>query len=301
MLKVIRLYILFLLFLCFDLLNAQQESSLYPIRFIQYYNGMSIYNPAHGCIENDYEVATGNQRLIGNFNGISTYFLVANMKISGSANRMNSPFSVLGLYVYNDREGKYLNRSRFYATYAWHGNITKKLKVSGGFHMGGFNYSVKGTPLSGDGSDFSPDGIIGVYLYNSIFKTGISYNQIFNNSIQPLEEYAKLNPFVNFSGDVSLNRYHDVIFRPVWALRIPLNNDRLLADFTLLTVYKEKLRLGFGVHNSDKMIINVDFLNILNQEQELGISICYSFPVTDKGISTRFIELGINYRFNKNY
>lgn len=287
-----------LLFFTFNL-HGQQEVVKYPVRFSQYYNSFSIINPAAGGAYADYEMAMGNQRLLGNFSKVSSYYLNANMRLAKNKSYRNTPFSVLGLYLYNDREGKYLNRTRIYATYVWHSNISRKIMVSGGFHLGGMNYSVKGTALSGDGSDFTPDGVIGFRIYNEAFHFGISYNQIFNSEIQPLEEVANLTPFVNVSGGFSYYIHHSLSLQPAYSVRVPVNGDKVLADITLIASYRDNLRLIAGIHNNNRFMSSVEFRNLLDFEQGLNLAVSYSFPLTSTGVSTNFIELGISFQLNK--
>ncbi len=287
-------------FLLFFVLNlyGQQEVDRYPVRFSQYYNSFSIVNPAAGGAYADCELAMGNQRLLGNFSKVSTYFFNANMRIQKSRSFRNAPFSVVGVFLYNDREGKYLNRTRFYASYIWHAYISRKVRMSGGFHVGGMNYSVKGTSLSGDGSDFAPDGIVGFRIYNEAFHFGISYNQIFNSKIQPLEEVAQLPPFTNFTGGFTYFVHYKLAIQPVYSVCIPINGDKVLADVSVIASYKSNLRFVVGLHNNNRFISSVEFRNLLDFEKGLNIALTYSFPLSHTGVSTNFIELGASFHFN---
>lgn len=279
-------------------LCGQQEVVKYPVRFSQYYNAFAIINPAAAGAYADVELAMGNQRLLGNFSNISTYYLNANLRLPRKNIYRPTPFSVVGLYVYNDREGKYLNRTRFYASYVWHANISRKMMMSGGFYVGAMNYSVKGTALSGSGSDFAPDGIIGFRLYNEAFHFGVSYNQIFNSQIQPLMEVANLPPFLNFTGGFNYFVHHSLIIQPVYSVLAPVNGDKLLADLSVIAAYKRNLRFILGVHNNNKFITSVEFRNLMDLEHGLNVALTYSFPLVNTGLTTNFIELGVSFHLN---
>lgn len=292
-------YIFFIALICTMKLQAQQEVARYPVRFSQYYNAFATINPAAGGAYSDYEFAIGSQQLLGNFSKVSSYYFNGNMRLPNNRGYRRTPFSVLGIYMYNDREGKYLNRSRFYATYAWHGNISRNLMMSGGFHIGGMNYSVKGTILSGSGSDTAPDGVIGFRVYNEAFHAGISYNQIFNTQIQPLEEVAKLPHFLNLTGGFSYYPHHSLVILPVYSIRIPLNGDRVLADMSVVFSHRSNVRVVIGVHNNDRFIASVEFRELLEYEKGLNVAFTYSFPLSNTGISTNFVEVGASFLLSR--
>jgi hypothetical protein len=300
-LRIARKYIVFVLLLIHFQLFGQLEVPRYPVRFAQYYNNLSMTNPSLAGQNKDFEFSTGDKRLLGNLSKISTYYLNLNMRISSSRASMNAPYSAIGAFFYNDREGKYLNRTRFYLTYAWHGNITKNVKVSGGFRLGGMNYSVKGTPLSGDGSDFSSDGVIGFSVYSTWFYIGASYNQIFKSSIQPLEEVAILTPFYNISGGVNLKLSELFRIRALYSLQIPTLDEEKLSDATFVFVYHEKLEFVLGIHDNNRLVNSFGLKNIFNDERNLDINLTYGYPFRPVELNTNFIELGIKYSFNRRF
>jgi type IX secretion system PorP/SprF family membrane protein len=286
---------MFIMLCCPITIIGQLQTIKYPVRFSQYYNCYSLINPAGSGAYNNFEIITGDKHLLGNFSKISTYYLNANIRIAGRNIRKNSSFSSLGILVYNEREGKYLNRSRFYATYAWHGYITNQLKFSGGFQIGAMNYSVKGTPLSGDGSDTAPDGIVGVWLYNKWFHLGASYNQIFNSKIQPLDEIAILSPYLNIDGSCNFS-FSDVLkVSPSFLYRISTNDDLYSGDYSIMIGYKNKIATAIGIHENNRLINSFEIINIFNNKYPLNLSLTYGYPVRPQDINTNFIEFGLKY------
>lgn len=280
---------------------GQLEVPKYPVRFAQYYNNLSLINPSTAGMEKDMDFTLGNKKHLGNLSKISTYMLNLDMRINSSKASMNAPFSTIGVFFYNDREGKYLNRSRFYLTYAWHGNISKNIKIAGGFHVGGMNYSVKGTPLSGDGSDFTVDGAVGFSVYSKWFYFGGSYNQIFNSTIQPLEEIALLTPFYDVSGSLNVKPAEVLRIKGVFSLRIPKEEGTNLADATMIITYNEKIEVAMGVHNNNRLINSFELKNIFNDSRNLNICLTYAYPFKPVELNTNFLELGIKYCFDRKF
>jgi type IX secretion system PorP/SprF family membrane protein len=286
-------YFVFILLATSLPLFSQYQVIKYPVRFSQYYNSYQIINPSFTGTYHFIDVSVGDKHQLGDLNKISTYYLSASARLDSKKKSRNSSFSALGLFVYNDHEGKYLNRTRFYASYAWHGNITHKIKVSGGFHMGAMSYSVKGTPLTGDGSDIAPDGAVGVQVYRKDFHFGFSYNQIFNNSIQPLEEIAKLSPYLNFEGSINFNTGSFVILTPSYSIRIPVIDNKNLFDITLMARFKQNIAFIIGIHDNNKMMNTVEIQSVLKNKSQLNFSITYCYPLLEETINTNFIEFGI--------
>lgn len=278
---------------------AQPETVNYPVRFSQYYNSYSMVNPASIGEINSINFTMGNKRMLGNYSKISTYYLTFDTKLSryGNYNFSNSgPYSSVGVNLYNDSEGMYLNRTRIYAVYAWHSSIAPRIKFSAGFELGGMNYSVKGTPLAGDGSDFAPDGSVGIWIYNQRFKSGISYHQLFNSSIQPLEEVAYLKPFLNVSGQLYLIQEGPVNLSFATNISVPVSQDETYYDLTTITTYKKKLTVVLGLHNNNRMINSIEILDLFQTDNKLNLSLTYSYTLAASIIANNFFEVGLNYR-----
>lgn len=296
-----------LIFLLFQTgLYSQQEIARFPIRFTQYYNCPTLNNPAFAGAYHDYEFAIGNKQLLGNYNQISTYYFNANMKVARKYSYSGMPFSSLGVLLYNDREGKYLNRSRFYATYSWHGKLTSSVNFSGGFHLGGMNYSVQGTDESykvtqaiSGGSDIAPDGMIGLNIYNDKFNAGIAYCQMFKSSIQPIDEVAVLKPFFNLTGSCIIFNGLQLTIEPCFAFRATPGHTPWLIDATVLATYNNTMRFIVGVHNNSLMVNSFEFRNILLEIDGLNLSFTYSYPLIRTGLVANSIEVGLSLNLNR--
>ncbi len=280
-------------------LNAQQDVALYPVQFSQFYNNPSLYNPAMNCSASDFQAGMGNQRLLGNFNNISTYFMQAGMRIGSPKAMDNAPFSALGALLYNDREGKYLNRTRAYINYVWHGHISRNLSMAGGFSAGGVNYSVQGTELSGNGSDIAPDGIIGIQFYNQKFFSGVSYNQIFSGQLQPLTEISLLVPYFNAMAGYHFNISSSVAMQADALLMLPTGSENYKANANLMCAWKNKVAVGLGLINNFYLNHSIEFRNPTENLQGMNLTVSYGYPVKSMGVPARFLELGITFHWDK--
>lgn len=288
-----------IIILCIALLSinasSQQPVSHFPVRFSQYYSKYPLLNPAMIGIKDQTDVRFGNKQLLGNFSKISTYYLQANTNISTRNNTYNKSISTLGFFIYNDREGIYLNRSRMYVSYAWHGNLTESIKFSAGFHLGTMNYNVKGSALSGDGSDWKPDGALGICFYSAKFHAGASVLQLFNSQVQPIEEITKLSPYGNLCAGYRLNITSNLSFYPSLNTHIPFDADRVtINDFNLETLYKNRLGLVFGWHNNSYLVSTLAIRNFQLNRMNFNFCLGYGTAISNVMISTNFYELSVS-------
>jgi hypothetical protein len=283
-------------------LPAQESVSIYPVRFNQYYNAFSSINPAMACNDATLEVYLCHNRLLGNLSKIATYFITADMKLSRKTNG-NRPYSTAGVFLYTDQEGKYLNRTRFYGHYSWHAFLKGKLKISGGLSLGGMNYSVKGSPLSGDGSDTKADASFGIQLYNHFFRLGFSMSQLFSSALQPLGEVSVLSPFIGIQGEGKVHVNSVLRLRPALSIQIPLSGgvtryNKVLSDAGFQAEIYERIDLGIALHNTNRMAITAGIVNLFSLSGSFDIYLSYSFPIILRtNLNTPAFEVGAGFSF----
>lgn len=165
------------------------------------------------------------------------------------------------------------------------------------------NYAVKGTPLSGDGSDFKPDAAIGLQIYNRKFHAGVSVNQIFNSKVQPLEEITLLAPYLNITGDWKFEISEPFLLVPNLAFFIPLteqstNTDQILIDVNLNLTINNILFISTGLHNNDMINVCAGINDVLSSDKKLNIQLTYTFPAVKRSnLNTGFLEIGLSYFF----
>ena len=207
---------------------------------------------------------------------------------------------------YNDQEGKYLNRSRFYLVYAWHTHIFEETKLSLGLSAGAMNYSVKGTPLSGNGSDINPDAAVGIQVYRKSTWLGLSVNQLFNSEVQPLNEITVLAPYMNISGGSRFSLNNAIELIPTGSFRTSLTDIsqqqyKNQLSLNLRMNLFNRLEPGLGLHNNEKLVINLALNNLYPAYGQIGINLSYAFLIRkNTTLDTPLFELGIIFhRDNK--
>ncbi len=279
---------------------AQDRISLYPVQYMQGYQAYRHANPAAACSYSNSEWLVGNQHVLGNMRKIASYYASGYVRLSNSQ-RNRKPFSTIGVSVFNDQEGKYINRSRIYANYAWHAHAFNRLKISGGFNIGAVNYHVKGTPLSGDGSDIKPDASVGFQLYTNEIFFGTSVNQLLNSELQPLQQITRLNPHLNFCLGGSYNPSAAVSLKPIVLVTIPLymeytGNTKPSISAYLRADYRHWLDVGIGLYTSRRMVAEVGLPITVLSRKMVEFHMSYTvLNLATSSINTPLLELSFNF------
>lgn len=286
------------------MLSAQDRVPHYPVRFTQYDNALPILNPAAACAYSNMEISMVNQRMMGNLSKVSSYFASAQFKLGSYIQQRDKPFSTLGVVFSTDQEGKYINRTRFYAVYSWHAILYRNTRISGGLQFGGMNYSVKGTPLSGNGSDIKPDASFGLQVYNPNAHVGFSVKQLFNSELQPLEEITTLVSYANTHAGIKFSNSNNVTFQSSACFQFPLQikksvGERKLFSMNAMINYQNKFESGIGIHNNSRMVIHVGKPDLAIASGKVDIQLSYAFLILHNSkINTPQFEIGLVYSKN---
>jgi hypothetical protein len=173
-----------------------QVSTYVPELFDLFITNYYLLNPASTDTSYTFKIASGNKSETGLFQGVNKIYLDGDLLIK---KRSDKEFHFAGFQVINNREGEFINRNRFSGRYSWRNQISMKASISAGISIGLVNYSFKTSQTGTGGSDFAPDGNIGVWYLRPSFGAGFSAQQIFRSSLQPVAQEFVLNRFYNFN------------------------------------------------------------------------------------------------------
>jgi type IX secretion system PorP/SprF family membrane protein len=272
---------------------AQPESKNYPVQFSQFIFSYPLINPASLGVHASNEVLLGYQKPVSGFAGVSTYFcnisFVPYRLKSASKNK-----SIVGLRFYNDNEGAYINRMRFYGMYAFHTPINSRLNFSGGIDFGGMNFSVKSTPTTEGASTFNVDANAGVWLYNNNFHVGVSLNQLFNSILKPLEEKTKLPTHMNLSASKTILSNENVVIGPHVLVTFPYY-DRISIRASLYGLFFNRFITVVGWNRKTNLsyMLGVSKIRVLGNEMQFILS--YNTSLSRASVSINQWEISFAY------
>jgi type IX secretion system PorP/SprF family membrane protein len=243
----IKIFIILTVF-CFNLITAQQQTLFTNIALHQY-----LYNPAYAGVFKGTQFNASYRNQWTGFEGAPQ-----NLVASGYGIFKKRPNMAAGGVIINDKSGL-LQRTSFYASYAYHLKLSKKLNVSFGLSAGGVQYNVKiynAKPYDKD-DEFLKNNILnanafdanaGLYLYSKKFFFSFSSQQLVNGKIYWKDTRGKLTPHVYINSGYSFTldkKKKEWVLQPSILMRFN-NPSPYQIEATLKTIYKDMVWLGGG-------------------------------------------------------
>lgn len=285
------------MFVLIFLLNAKaQTMESVPVQFGQFYNAYSIVNPASAGSTGHAELQAGRQMHGGMWRNISTTYASAAFRLNPSIEKNN--FQVLGFSFVGDKEGEYLKRSKFYATYGWHTKLTAQLSLGAGASIGLFSYLVSGSNASVAGSALAPDGSIGLWLYHQRYYLGASACQLFNSRLTPLQETTRLVPHYNITGGYSFIPSASFSIIPRTMIRY-IPGYPLDVDVSVAGVIDEIITAGVNYRHQRSMVYMVGLERLKVIRGKFRFMFSYAVPTGSVFNNIHTYELTLNYESTK--
>jgi type IX secretion system PorP/SprF family membrane protein len=295
--KYILFFVVTLYFAGFYLpVKCQNTIKNYPVQFHQFIFSYPLINPASLGSNLNNEIILGYQKPITGFTGISTYFINVGFLPYQPKNKSYNK-SIVGFRLFNDREGAYINRTRFYGIYAFHTRLTNKINFAGGIDFGGMNYSVKSTPTTSGASAFAVDANSGIWFYNKNFHIGLSVNQLFNSSLQPLDEITELPLHFNITASQVIVSNDFIQIRPHLLITMPYYNKTGYRGSLYSLLFNKIIAVVGWNHQTDiSVLLGLHNLDVLNHNLDLIVS--YGTSIKQVSIGIKTIELSLLYDFS---
>lgn len=297
----------FFLIIC-GVVNAQQNP-----QYTQYIQNPFVVNPAITGTEEylDFTVAYRNQWTgfsgapkTGTFS-FNTPLNGVNKNISRSDWRS---YSGVGAFLYTDKAGP-LEKSGYYASYAYHLRASEKWFISLGTFVGAtqFKFDDSDVVLIQNPNDILVKNIsttnfdmsIGIYAYSRYYFLGVSANQLFDKKIpfdveNGIVTKGRLNRNFNFllGSRIKLNRNTEAV--PSILVKA-VSGAPIQWEVGTKIVYQDKLWAGVGYRNNDAVYA----LAGMRFWDRFLVSYSYDYAVSDiNSFQTGTHEIILNYRLN---
>lgn len=174
------------------LANAQLSSSVFE-DFTQITYNNYLINPTAADTSYNYNVRANNINELGFRKNVYRYYLDLDKKFSSNT----QGYHFLGLQVINSRHGSFINGSRLSIRYSWVFEISKKALLASGVSFGFINYSFASSQGGAGGTDYGPDGSIGIRYMRSKFSAGLAMQQIFSPTLTPISQSFEFDKLIN--------------------------------------------------------------------------------------------------------
>jgi hypothetical protein len=186
---------------------------------------------------------------------VNRFYLDIDKRIN-TASKTSSHF--IGLQAFNSKIGQYISRSRLQFRYCWFTQLSQRACISAGISLGFINYSFLTTQGGTGGSDFGPDGALGLHYIRERTIIGFAVQQIFSPVLIPVSQSFKFNRLYNF--DISQRIINSPGFN--------------LTAYSVIQYAGQKTynyNLGLKSDVSDYVLIGVNNLSLKKTSFNLGI------------------------------
>ncbi len=153
-----------------------------------------LINPSAADTSYVFKVRVNAIDELGLIKYVNRFYLDADKRINSG--RKHS-YHFVGLQALNSKIGQYISRSRLQLRYSWYMQISPKAALAAGISLGFINYAFLTTQGGTGGSDFGPDGMLGIHYVRENTKIGCSIQQLFAPVLMPVIQSFKLDRLYN--------------------------------------------------------------------------------------------------------
>lgn len=172
---------------------AQLSATVYET-FTQTWANPYLINPAASDSSYSFNASFNNISELGLLKNVNRFYFDGDKKFSST--RKNE-YHFIGIQTTNSKLGDYISKSQLQMRYSWYAQMSKKTFFSAGIAMGFINYAFLTTQGGTGGSDYAPDGSIGVHLMRSGLTVGLALQQIFTPVLIPVNQSFQLSRLYN--------------------------------------------------------------------------------------------------------
>lgn len=166
---------------------AQTNQIEIPPTFYLFQENRGLINPALILPFDKADINLNFKGFTGLRKHVRLYSCSGYFQISKIDSLQALPKHAIGFNFIGNKQGEFINRNRFYGSYALYLSLSEKIKLASGFSFGAINYIISGSQVTSGTSSTNIDGSLGIAIFSAKHLIGVSSNQIFNNTIRPYQ------------------------------------------------------------------------------------------------------------------
>lgn len=290
----IRFIYYFLISTYFFCVKAVAQVNLYPVHFGQVMLTRQLLNPSISNLEQATNASFGNQFYTGAFSKIDNLFFVGNINLTkkDSARSVSS----LGIKFQNEKEGEFVERPKYYASYSFRTRINETYWLGLGIDLGRAGYTFKGTDVSTSGSASNWDGNIGLVFHSSSFCLAGSANQIFNSLVLPKNLYFRWKRFYSLYTEKTFSLGTSQL--SVYAQNKFLPDQPNVFDIGTNLTFANIFLIGTNAWIGRSLSFLVGLKNISLDEHHFSLYMSYNMPASSMASANiQSFEMSLSYQF----
>jgi len=265
---------------------AQLDASVFQ-DFSQTINNSFLLNPAVKDTSYHFKARVNAIDEVGLLKYVNRYYLDLDKRIRTS--NKNS-FHYIGMQAFNSKLGQYIQRSRLQFRYSWYTKLSQKAGMSAGISLGFINYSLLTTQGGGGGSDYGPDGMIGIQYIRRNTTVGFGVQQIFAPVLIPVNQSFQLNRLYNIDVTHKI-RCSQQLHLNVYAVTQFSKQTNFNYSGGIMAELAQYVLVGVNNFSLKKTSFNVGVQNIPFYNSHFSIVATYSIYHIQLPVSSNTIEL----------
>lgn len=251
-----------------------------------------LVNPSATDSSYSFKIQANNLNELGLIKNVSRFYLDADKRINSSE---KNSFHFLGLQAFNSKFGDYIYRSRLQARYSWYTQVSRRAALSAGISIGFINFSFLTTQGGTGGSDYGPDGSVGIHYLRKNTAIGLAVQQLFTPVLIPVNQSFRLNRLYNFdfTRKFQISPYLDLSTNAVIQF-----SETGIYTYTLgfMSYIAEYVMIGINNFTLRKTSVNVGVNNIKFIGLNLTLLATYSYHHNSIPIPNNNLEIFIAIR-----
>lgn len=265
---------------------AQVNSTVYE-DFTQTILCPYLINPSVTDSAYRFKAQFNNVNELGLVRNVSRFYFDADKRFGGEE---QDSYHFAGIQVTNAKIGDYISRSRLQLRYSWMGRISRRASISSGISLGFINYAFLTTQGGTGGSDFGPDGSIGIHYLRRNFSMGMAAQQIFRPVLIPVHQSFRLSRLYNLdvSKRIDLSPHADLTSQLVLQAA---DMDTYSYGINLLATFFDLGMIGVSNYHVRKTSFSLGARNIVLFNSSLLLMISYSIYHHEITVSDNHIEV----------
>ena len=269
--------------------KAQLTNSNFQ-NFSQTYINPYLINPAATDSSYSFNVIANNINELGLLKNVNRFYLDADKRYSTAE---EGEFHFLGVQALNTKLGDYISGSKLQFRYSWLTKVTNKSMLSAGASLGFVNYSFQTTQGGTGGTDYAPDGAVGIHYLRKNTVLGVAVQQIFTPTLIPVNQSFQLKRLYNIdvTQRLDISSFINLAFYSVLQL-----SDQGKSNYNvgMMTSVGEVGLIGINNFSFTKTTVNLGLKNILLLDLRFKFVASYSFYHSGISLPDNILEVFVS-------
>lgn len=174
--------------------TAQLDATAFET-FSQTFANPYLINPAATDTSYGFNARACNISQLGLVRNVNRFYIDADKR--WGTPQKDDGIHHAGIQMTNSTLGDYISKSGLQVRYSWYTQLSRKLYMSAGASLGFVNYAFMTTQGGTGGSDYGPDGSVGVHFTRENTTVGFALQQIFPTILIPVNQSFRFDRLYN--------------------------------------------------------------------------------------------------------